>query len=246
MQRMLSTVLLATVAFTSAAYAAPAPQAAVEVIDQFTVIGIKVDATGDSPRAARDLAMTQGRPLAWSMLFRRFTGQPIWGSEPQLAERELLGLILSSDAGNIRRNTTRYLADVTFHFNPEAVRQLLRRSNIVFTGAVINEAGEWEQSIDRPIPATDDGTTHLAVNVKFDTVEDWATLRARLDRTRAVTGIDIVGRTLHDAQIYLTYSGGVEQLPAALAQHALELTNSEGEYTLELGAVSEPTTATLQ
>ena len=31
-----------------------------------------------------------------------------------------------------------------------------------------------------------------------------------------------------------------------LAQHALELTNSEGEYTLELGAVSEATTAKLQ
>jgi hypothetical protein len=237
---------LATVGFASATDAVAAPPAAVEVVDQFSVIGIKVDATALSPRAARELAMTQGRPLAWSKLFRRFTGESAWRTEPQLAERELLGLILSSDAGNERRNTTRYLADVTFHFNPEAVRQLLRRSNIVFTEAVINAAGEWEQSVDRPIPATADGTTHLAVNVRFDTVEDWATVRARLDAAKAVTGMDIVGRTLHDAQIYLTYSGDVEQLQAALAQDALELTSSEGEYTLKLGAVSEATTANLQ
>jgi len=246
MRRMLLTVLLATLGFASAAHGAPAPQAAVEAADQFSVIGIKVDATAPSPRAARDLAMTQGRPLAWSKLFRRFTGKPAWGTEPRLAEAELLGLILSSDAGNERRNTTRYVADVTFHFNPAAVRQLLRRSNIVFTGAVINAAGEWEQSIDRPLPAIDDASTHLAVTVRFDTAEDWTMLRARLGATKVVTGIDVVGRTLQEAQIYLTYSGEVEQLRAALAQHALELTSSEGEYTLELGAVSQATTASLQ
>lgn len=240
MRRTFIAVLLATAGLTSAAFGAVPPP--IEAPDQFSVIGVKVDATALSPRAARDLAMTQGRPLAWSTLFRRFTGQPIWGTEPQLAERELLGLILSSDAGNIRRNTTRYLADVTFHFNPEAVRELLRRSNIVFTEAVINAAGEWEQSVDRPLPAGD-ASTHLAVNVRFDTVEDWVTLRTRLGAAEAVTGMDVVGRTLHEAQIYLTYSGEVEQLPAALAEHALELTSSEGEYTLKLGAVSEATTA---
>ena len=96
------------------------------------------------------------------------------------------------------------------------------------------------------LPAIDDASTHLAVNVRFDTVEDWATLRARLGAAKAVTGMDVVGRTPHEAQIYLTYSGEVEQLQAALAQHALELTSSEGEYTLELGAVSEATTANLQ
>ena len=246
MRGILRSVLLATLVFASAIHEASALPAAVETADQFSVIGIKVDATAPSPRAARELAMTQGRPLAWRQLFRRFTGEPVWGTEPQLAEHELLGLILRSDAGNERRNTTRYLADVTFHFNPAAVRRLLHRSNIVFTEAVRNTAGEWEQSIDRPIPTTDDGATHLAVNVKFDTAEAWVTLRTRLGAAKAITGVDVVGRTPRDAQIYLTYSGDVEQLPAALAQHALELTNSEGEYMLELGAVSETTTVTLQ
>ena len=63
---------------------------------------------------------------------------------------------------------------------------------------------------------------------------------------KAVTGMDIVARTTHAAQIYLTYSGEVEQLQVALAEHALELTSSEGQYTLALRAGSEATTALLQ
>jgi hypothetical protein len=243
---MLRTVLLATLGFASAVHGASALPTAVKTADQFSIIGVKVDATAASPRAARELAMTQGRPLAWRKLFRRFTGEPAWGTEPQLAERELLGLILRSDAGNERRNTTRYVADVTFHFNPAAVRRLLHRSNIVFTEAVMNAAGEWEQSVDHPLAASEKASTHLAVNVRFDTVEDWTTLRARLNETEAVTGLDVIGRTSHDAQIYLAYSGKVEKLQVALAENDLELTSSEGEYTLELGALAEATTVILQ
>jgi len=246
MRRVLRIVLLATLGFVSAIHGASALPTAVEAADQFSVIGIKVDATAPSPRAARELAMKQGRPLAWSTLFRRFTGEPAWATQPQLAERELLALILSSDANNERRNTTRYLANVTFHFNPEAVRRLLHRSNIVFTEAVMNAAGEWEQSVDRPLAASADGSTHLAVNVLFDTVQDWTTLRARLNATKAVTALDVIGRTAREAQIYVAYSGKVERLQIALAKNGLELTNSDGEYTLELGALAEATTATLQ
>jgi hypothetical protein len=239
MRRMLSSILLTAAAFTSAAYAAAAPPTAVETIDQFSIIGIKVDATGPSPRAARELAMTQGRPQAWSELFRRFTDQPNWGAEPQLAEHELLGLILSSDAGNERRNTTRYTADITFHFNPAAVRHLLHKSNIIFTDATINAAGEWEQSLGLADAANDDASTHLAVNVQFGSAEEWVTLRAQLAATKAVTGVDVVGRNEHDAQIYLTYSGEMRQIQAALAQHALELTSSDGEYTLALSDIAQ-------
>jgi len=240
---MFMAVLLATVALSSAASGAVVPP--IEAIDQFTVSGIKVDATGESPRTARDLAMVRGRPLAWSKLFRRFIGQRDWGTEPKLAESELLGLILSSEASNIRRNTTRYLADVTFHFNPTAVRQLLQRSNIVFTEALIKAAGGWDESVDRQIPGGEDASTHLAVSVRFDTLKDWVTLLARLDAAKGVTGMEVVGRTPRQAQIYLAYSGEVEQLQHALAQNTLELTSSEGQYTLALGTAKAAPAANL-
>lgn len=359
MRRVLGIVLLATLAFTSAAYGAVASPA-IEAFDQFTVSGIKVDATAQSPRAARDLAMAQGRPLAWSKLFRRFTVQRAWGKEPKLAERQLIGLILSVEASNEQRSTTRYLADVIFHFNPAAVRQLLRRSNIVFTGALPKPAlvipltagetgfdptspwsiawanpslqqslvlvvlkgdiadlpmpqdlteldwaalapmarrynarqviiaiasedaktvqviafsatgqsesslvfarstfaanakaiaekaaSEWTRSVDhkslanerqpRSVVVNEDARTHLAVNVRFETLKDWATLRGRLGAAKAVADMEVVDVAPREAQIYLSYSGQVEQLQDALAQQALELSSSGGQYTLELG-----------
>ena len=221
-------ILLAAFTFASGAQGA-ASGPGVGIGEQFSVSGIKVDATAQSPAAARDLAMKQGREMAWRKLFRSLTAKPTGGAEPKLAERELLGLILRSEAGNERRNTTRYVADVTFHFNPTAVLQLLRRSNIVFAESVI----------DPPLPANGNGSTHLAVNVRFDNDEDWAIVRERLDATKVVTGIDVVARTPNEAQVFLNFSGEEEQLQAALAQQALDLTSSEGQYTLELGTVSK-------
>jgi hypothetical protein len=108
------------------AAAAPAP-------DPFTVSRVKVDATAESATIARDQAMAQGRPLAWTKLFRRLTASSVWAKQPDLDDNALLRLIRSFEVGNERRSTTRYLADVTFHFNPNAVRALLRQSNIAFT-----------------------------------------------------------------------------------------------------------------
>ena len=227
-------VLLAAMGFASAAQGALAPGAEIGVVDEFSISGIKVDARAQSPREARDLAMTRGSALAWSKLFRRITNQSDSETEPRLGERELMGLILRADVENERRNTTRYVADVTFHFNPAAVRRVLSRSNT----AAIDRFG----SINRQ---TGDSNTYLAINVRFDAAADWAILRARLNAVDSVTGMEIVGRTAEDAQIYLSYSGEVEQLQSTLAQHALQLSSSEGEYTLRLSPVSA-TTASLR
>ena len=107
------------------------------------------------------------------------------------------------------------------------MRRVLSRSNT----AAIDRFG----SINRQ---TGDSNTYLAINVRFDAAADWAILRARLNAVDSVTGMEIVGRTAEDAQIYLSYSGEVEQLQSTLAQHALQLSSSEGEYTLRLSPVS--------
>jgi hypothetical protein len=301
--------------------------------------------------------MAQGRPLAWSKLFHRFTAQGELESEPQLADNQLVGLILSVEVGNERRSTTRYVADVIFHFNPAAVRQLLLEFNIgsealsvfalvipltigkpdfdpaspwaiawagpslqrslgslvVLTGddasnlliplnlteldwealapltrryhasqvilaiasedartiqmievsamgravlsfaypqasfaagakAIAEEANERGLSIVRqsvaiepePDPIVDGSTgTHLTADVRFDTLQDWATLRARLGAVKSVTKMDVVGLALHEAQIDLAYSGQLEPLRDALKQENLELSSIAGQYMLE-------------
>lgn len=127
MLRILIPVLLAGLGLASAAYgAAPLIGAG----DELFTIGIKVEATAKSTRVARDLAMAQGRSLAWSKLLRRLTDEGEGQAPPRLADKQLFGLIRSVKANNERHNTKRYLADLVFSFNPAAVRQLLRKSNI--------------------------------------------------------------------------------------------------------------------
>jgi len=227
-------VVCATLGLASVAHGAPAP--GVGAGDNFAISGIKVDATGTSPREARDLAIAKGRAVAWSTLIRRIAPQSEGGTVPRLGDSELMGLILRADANNERRSTTRYVADVTFHFNPGAVRRALSRSNILTAE---------DKILQEQVPGTADSSTYLAVNVRFDTQADWAIVQERLSAADGVTGMEIVGHTANDAQIYLAYSGDVERLPSALARSALELTTNEGEYTLQLGLASA-TTASLQ
>src|SRR5215467_1202969 len=127
MLRLSHFVLLAALVFGAvAASAAPAP-------DLFTVTGVKVDATAESATTARDMAMAQGRPVAFTRLFRRLVAQGNWSKQPQLDENTLLRMVRSFEVANERRSTTRYLADVTYHFNAAAVRAALRQARIAYT-----------------------------------------------------------------------------------------------------------------
>jgi hypothetical protein len=210
MRRVLVPILLATLGFASAANGAAVPAAPVAAIDMFTISDMKVEATARSPRAARDLAMLQGRPLAWTKLFRQVTVQAAWGSEPQLTDDQIQGLILTVDLGNERRNTTRYLADVMYHFNPAAVRALLRKSNISLTGSLSEP--------ELVIPESPGIRAHLMANVRFDTLADWTSLVAQLGLVNGVTEIVVIGLALNEAQIDLAYVGELEQLQDALAR----------------------------
>ena len=232
MRSVLIPVLLVTLALVSAASGAVVPVAAIAKTDVYTVGDIKVDATAQSPRAARDLAMAQGRPLAWNELFRRFTVEGVLGSQPQLSDNQLLGLIRSTEIGHERRSTTRYLADVIFHFDPVAVRQLLRTSKIDFA-----EAGSEPALVIplQPESVVDKGSpTYLTVDVQFDTMMDWTKLRTRLSAMKSVIQVEIGGLALHEAQLDITYLGQMEQFQDMLTQQNLEWSDSESQYTLVL------------
>ena len=116
-------VLGVTLFFVAAegAWAQPAPAG-----DLFTVSGVHVDATAESATAARDHALSDGRPIAWQRLYRRLTPQTSWDKQPQLDDNALQRVIRSFEVVNERRSTTRYLADVTYHFNAGDVRRMLR------------------------------------------------------------------------------------------------------------------------
>ena len=99
----------------------------------YTVTGVHVDATAASSGEALNQAIAQGRAKAFQILFRRLTRQADWARQPPLDLSALLRLSRGTDITNERRSTTRYVADVTYMFNPTAVARLLRAAQISFS-----------------------------------------------------------------------------------------------------------------
>ena len=316
----------------------------------YAVAGIEVDATAGSATAARDIALANGRPVAWQRLYRRITPPTEWDLQPNPDGALLERLILSMQIANERRSTTRYLAEVTYNFNPIAVQELLRVNGIRFAEArarpvlvvpVINgiydPQSEWARSwaqpsiaqglvpvilpfgdaADQPVlgrpglaalewdaleplarrydveqiviaRATPDGNaaqlnivseqgrlvetvayagsnfattadlaaqllaqdwketaavdysrrSQIIADVTFNAPKDWVTIRQRLASVRTVAGIDVLGISLNEARVALSYFGQAEQLSVAMAQQDLIFDAAPGGYLLQLGNVN--------
>ncbi|HTP75464.1 MAG TPA: hypothetical protein VMJ73_00680 [Rhizomicrobium sp.] len=108
------------------AFAALLPGIARAADPTFTVSGIHVDATAASAAAAQAIAIDQGRPRAWDILYKRIAKQADWTKEPKLDIAALRGLARGYTVSNEKRSTTRFVADITYIFSPEAVARVLR------------------------------------------------------------------------------------------------------------------------
>ncbi len=128
--KMLKSLGLFVVVLCASFAAAMAPSHA---DDLWTVSNISVDATGTSPSTAKDTALAQGRQTAWTELFRRLTPASEWARQPTLTPDELESLVKSFDIANERHSSTRYLATVTYLFNPTTVRAALRKYGMQFS-----------------------------------------------------------------------------------------------------------------
>jgi hypothetical protein len=101
--------------------------------DPFTVSGIQVDATAASATQAETIAINTGRAKAWTALYRHLTKQEDWARQPALDDVTLQRIVRNYLPMNARRSTTRYVASMTYVFNPDAVRRILQRNDIAYT-----------------------------------------------------------------------------------------------------------------
>lgn len=99
----------------------------------FAVGNIHVDASAASVVAARNAAIAGGRPAAWQTLFRRLTRQQDWARQPVLDDATLQRIITGYLPANEKRSTRRYVAEVTYMFNPGAVAHVLQGAGIPYT-----------------------------------------------------------------------------------------------------------------
>lgn len=126
--------LRAALAAVSLALAAPSvnAQTASAKADVYTVANVPVDATAASADAARDAARLQGEHQAYRILLARLTRASDASRLPAANDAALNDLLQGFEVANERHSTVRYLADYTFHFRPNAVRQLLRSAGVPF------------------------------------------------------------------------------------------------------------------
>lgn len=174
-----------------------------EAEELYTVSGVHVDASAASSAEALNLAIAQGRPRAWQILYRRLTRQQDWGRQPALDQATLVRLSRSYVPANERRSTTRYVADVTYMFSPDAVARTLQAANIPFTQTVVRRillvpmspgynSGPWAQAFTAPssrdaivpfaLPTAADASDLAQLN--FDTAT-WGDVEPVAERIKA-------------------------------------------------------------
>jgi hypothetical protein len=108
---------------------------AAQADDPYTVRNIHVDASAVSSSEALNAGIAQGRPRAWQTVYRRLSRQADWAKQPQLNDLDIQRLMLRYTVANERKSTTRYTAEVTYIFNPDQVRRLLKNTGIAYADA---------------------------------------------------------------------------------------------------------------
>jgi hypothetical protein len=134
-------------------------QAAKADVEVYKVSGIQVDATADTATSAREAALAEGHREAYRRLMARLVLEEDRAYVPNLGQRDIAQLIQDFSVVNEKTSAVRYLAELTFRFKPDEVRDLFRSSRLRFTETrskpllvlpiFLNEAGEvllWEES----------------------------------------------------------------------------------------------------
>jgi hypothetical protein len=106
--------------------------AGVSAQDIYTVRGVPVDVTADSPSAARDQAVREGRRKAFERLIGRLVPSGSAGSVPSRSDAELANLTGGFEVENERSSAVRYVASTTYTFDPGRVRSLLMGQGVPF------------------------------------------------------------------------------------------------------------------
>jgi len=97
--------------------------------DVYRVSAISVDVTAKDAASAREAALREGQRTGLERLLRRIVAEEDLARVPALSDAQTAELISDFSVTNERASSVRYLADLIVRFNPNAIRQLLRRSS---------------------------------------------------------------------------------------------------------------------
>jgi hypothetical protein len=204
MRRLLLSLLVVVAAASAASNVAAAG-------DPFTVSGVKVDASAQSAIEAQTKAINDGRAKAWQTLYRRLTKQEEWGKQPTLDDATLQRLVRSYQARDQRSSTTRFVANMTYVFNANAVRRILQQADVAYSEAtarpmlVIPLAPGWSPQTPWTQAWKDPRFAHGAVPLALplaDTVDEPALASLHFD-SAVWQDVEPMASRVHAAEAYL-------------------------------------------
>ena len=131
---MVAAALLALIFAPHSAFAQTPPAA--KPVDIFVAEGVPVDVTAGSVTEARERGLTQGRVNGFRKVLERIVAQDDLARVPQPSANQIIEMVREFSIANERTSAVRYLAELTVRFDPNAVRNLLRRAGIPFTEIV--------------------------------------------------------------------------------------------------------------
>ena len=98
----------------------------------FTVRDVAVDETAATAAEARQVALAVGQRRAFRRLIDRLVPEDQQGLVPALDPNLLQYYVRDFSVADERTSAVRYLADLTFRFNADEVRRLLRSNSVAF------------------------------------------------------------------------------------------------------------------
>lgn len=100
----------------------------------YTVTDIAIDERADNATDARQRAISRARQMAFAQLVRRLSLDADIANLPyDLTDSEIAQLVAGFEVASEKSSVTRYLADFTVRFDPDAIRALLRRNKVRFS-----------------------------------------------------------------------------------------------------------------
>lgn len=104
--------------------------------EMFTVRAVAVDETAETAAAARQAAIAAGHRRAFGRLIERLVPADQMTKVPSLESAQVEAYVLDFSVADERTSAVRYLAELTFRFNAEEVRTLLRQNDVNFAETV--------------------------------------------------------------------------------------------------------------
>ncbi|MSP81675.1 MAG: DUF2066 domain-containing protein [Alphaproteobacteria bacterium] len=100
--------------------------------EAYSVAGVAVDVTAADANQARDQALSEGQHIAWLRLMDRLVAPDQVQKFATLTDDRIALLVQSFEVASEKVAPDRYIATLTYHFNPDAVRAVLASAAVAY------------------------------------------------------------------------------------------------------------------